>query len=458
MLIVFTCLFFISLLLIVRDSIVLNLHIVRSWKWSQKNNVIDNDLFLRSESVKPNIYVLIPVLQEQAVICKTLDHILKMKYNGLKQIIVITAEKEIKENNGVLKGTTPDIVQKHIDNNKLNKFVKIVHYTSIKGGKSEQLNCGLEYLLTEENIDRKNSYVTLYDADSRPEYPTFTKFSELIYSYYSKYKKLPTAIQQPSLFLRNFNDVSLYPKLEALFSTRWVLGHEIRAQLNSVKYKSNWRAPYAYVVGHGMYIRADFLENTKGFSVPYDDIHMGQRLDFLGKSIHPLTVYDICDVAPSTSEIVKQSGRWFGGGLIWSEFFRTIKLGVKTNPVRNVVLLLKGIVDSFSWMHYLLHFISLIFITLTTLDFNYLIISLVFISLDSILGIILMLKYLPNMGKISNVDIKLNSWSKIILCLLAPVRGIIRGIGPILWFAHLVKSFIKGDYELSKTARTINKN
>ncbi|MFJ7734162.1 glycosyltransferase [Lysinibacillus sp. NPDC097231] len=446
-------LYIITLILIIWDSVVLNINIIKSWKWSKASNTTLSKI--KELKMLPNIYILIPVLQEQDVICDTIDHILKMPYAGKKEILIITTEREIHESKD-WEGSTPAIVKQCVNNN-LYLDVKLLHYPNIKGGKSDQLNFGLDYLWHKKSIDRQNSYIALYDADSRPEINTFVRFSQFVNMYFKSRSTLPTAIQQPSLFMRNFNKVSLYPKLEALFATRWVLGHEIRTQLKSVIYKYSWNVPYAYVVGHGMFIKADFLEKTNGFSVPYDDIHMGQRLDFLGESIHPLPLFDICDIAPSMSEITKQSGRWFGNGLIWSEFLRTRKLGIKMNSIRSITLLFKGLIDSFSWMHYLLHYISLILISyLLPNKIIFVIATFTFVTLDSILGILIMLQYLKKFEIKINEELYLNKISKLLICIYAPFRGIIRGFGPILWLIQQLKYLLIGKYDLPKTARSKN--
>jgi hypothetical protein len=140
----------------------------------------------------------------------------------------------------------------------------------------------------------------------------------------------------------------------------------------------------------------DFLKQTNGWPDPIDDVPMGFRLDFAGIPIYPLPTYDCSEVAPDFKELVKQASRWSIPCLtIWKELKLTRKL-LPVRPVRAWTILWKGLIDSFSWIHYLLHILCLVVLLFITKEMSFGLVSLVCIYLDAGIGTWLMLKELSN--------------------------------------------------------------
>ncbi|MBA2678455.1 MAG: glycosyltransferase [Ktedonobacteraceae bacterium] len=440
-----------TFLWLIHDACLLNWHILSSWRWSIERHD-DASLCLKKA---PEVIILLPVLREQRQLQTTLQALEDLPYPGRKRIIVVTTEREIAENNGELGGTTVEIT-KHIlasRQQQPSSLYEHIHYPWVRGNKASQLNYAFREM-TKNQEDLSACYIGIYDADSHPAPDTLLRLFELIAREEERGHSWPIAIQQPALFFGNFQRVSWYLQLEALFQTRWVFGHEIRTLRASAR--SSCLVPYAYCVGHGMFIRADFLARTGGFPEPSEDVPLGHRLTFLALPIHPLPVYDVCDVAPRVSALIRQSGFWFcNAPLIWREYARLRTFHVSPRKTRSAILLLKGLLDIFSWVHYPLHLLALSFLLLHGTSFLYALLSLLMCYLDAGVGIVLMLSLFPACsslacGRVVSLRFGRKAW--LVLC--SPLRNIVRGVAPFLACWYLIQSLVlKRMNILPKTTR-----
>jgi cellulose synthase/poly-beta-1,6-N-acetylglucosamine synthase-like glycosyltransferase len=444
--------YILTLLQIIHDACVLNWHIPSSWRWSTKRQ----ECSLPYLEKVPELMILVPVLREQKQLQKTLQSLGTLPYPGKKCIIVVTTEREIAENHGEHCGTTVELAKDSIAELEQQhpSLYGHIHYPKVVGNKASQLNYAFREL-TKNRVDLSACYIGVYDADSRPASDTLLHIWELIAHEETMGRSWPIAMQQPALFLGNFQSVSWYLQLEALFETRWVFGHEIRQLRASTRSIAQFLAPYAYCVGHGMFIRADFLQKTGGFPEPSEDVPLGHRLTFLGIPIHPLPVYDVCDVAPRVSALIRQSGFWFSNApLIWREYYHVKRLHLPTRKVRSTILLVKGMLDLFSWMHYPLHAISLLFLLLHGFHILYAAFSILACYLDAGVGMVLMLSLLSAMSSVCCETIPTRFCVKVWLVLCSPLRNIVRGVAPFLACWYLVQSLIfKQVNVLPKTTR-----
>ncbi len=120
------------------------------------------------------------------------------------------------------------------------------------------------------------------------------------------------------------------------------------------------------------------------------------------------------------------------------------------------ILLLKGIIDIFTWIHYLLHFLTLFLLVLVGKTFL-LYITTALVILDSVLGSILIINIIPKISsKINNKIIFKSNIEKILIILISPIRGVVRGLAPLLWLINLIKSKFKGELVFHKTPRDLN--
>lgn len=204
-----------------------------------------------------------------------------------------------------------------------------------------------------------------------------------------------------------------------------------------------------------MFIRADFLQETGGFPEPAEDVPLGHRLTFLGIPIHPLPVFDVCDVAPHVSTLIRQSGFWFcNAPLIWREYIHVKRLHLATRRVRSALLLLKGMLDLFSWIHYSLHLISLLFLLFHGIHILYAGVSILAYYLDAGVGMLLMLTLFSTVPSAGGEMISLRFGAKLWLVLCSPLRNFVRSVAPLLACWYLIQSLLlKRENVLPKTTR-----
>ncbi|NVY97179.1 glycosyltransferase [Lactobacillus sp. DCY120] len=275
----------------------------------------------------PIIHIIVPVFNEQKVIIDTLQCLLKMDYPKEKLSINIV---------GTVSEHTIDYLNKNFKNNC--KFISL--YISPKSGKSNQVNYAIDQI-SDKIKNPKNEYILVYDADSNPSKNSLLSFRSRILEF-----DFPIALQQSTIYLKNFDSLGWYGKIESIFQLSRVLVYEVYGQLKTI----NSATAYTYMVGHGMCIRIDFLLKTGKFSVPYDDVHMGQRVRLFGEKIIPVNTMDVSDTAISFREIIRQSGGWLLGGLIITEFQRIKHYNnIHDLQVFWPIIYIKGIFDTLSW-------------------------------------------------------------------------------------------------------------
>jgi hypothetical protein len=395
------------------------------------------------------LIIFISVLREQNILEETLEYFARIPYRGKKQIVVITSEREIYEK-GSMSGTTPELASILVPkmNNKYPGVFTWIHSPFFNGtsNKSTQINYALKQLSDELVNYSDTTYIGLYDADSRPDLRTLEDISRII-----QQGVWPIAIQQPSLFIKNFEELNLYMKVESLFETRWALGHEVRTMRNSVKQHSDFLAPYAYCIGHGMFIRLDYLLQSGGYPKPMEDVPMGIRLDLSAIPIYPLPSYDISEVVTSFSQLIKQSGRWF---LCTINNFKEIincRHLFQEKPIRYITISYKWFIDIFTWMHYSLHLLTLIILVLVTENLAIIPISIIAFYLDAAVGIFVTQKILfkDDMSK-KYVNSKLENP---LIFLISPIRGFVRSLAPIMGLVELIRMNLFGSS--TKTEREV---
>lgn len=451
--IIFWALYVLTLFLILSEAAFLNWHIIPSWTWSRKQQ---DDPVLPMKAF-PEIILLLPVLREQRHLRRALRSLEDLSYPGPKRIVVITTEREIAEKRGEAAGTTVEMVKSLLVTRQGSDPVVFehMHFPHVVGNKASQLNYALQEIIKNQEM-LATTYIGVYDADSRPGKNTLLCLLQLVTREERNGRSWPIALQQPALFLGNFQRVSWYLQMEALFQTRWVFGHEIRTLRASTRFSSHLLAPYAYCVGHGMFIRADFLQRTGGFPEPSEDIPLGHRLAFLGIPIHPLPAYDVCEVAPRVSTLIRQSGFWFcNAPLIWHEYSRIRQFHMPTRKTSTITRLVKGMLDLFSWVHYPLHVFSLFLLLVNGAPLFSAFLSALVCYLDAGVGMVLMLVLFPVLSSLARgttVPMRLSAKIRFVLC--APLRPLVRGLAPIVACWYLGKTLLlKRENVFPKTSR-----
>ena len=150
---------FISLLTILFDKI-----IIKKQKKYKTNKYAD-------------IYVLLPAFKEQKIVKDTIDWFNSIKYKGKIKYIIITTEKEELENKTkiIKEKTTNEVVKKYLKQVKDYRFVHM-HYPKTNGNKSSQMNYAIN-IINEGIKNKENTYISVYDFDSRPDKETFNELN-----------------------------------------------------------------------------------------------------------------------------------------------------------------------------------------------------------------------------------------------------------------------------------------
>ena len=306
---------------------------------------------LATDLCLPNIVVLIPALNEAKTIIETLDYlsVLPAPDSVQIQIVVITTKKELTEEKPY-SASTQYAVENYIKASATEAAWPIIHieYPLLTGNKASQLNYAIRILSSTDIFE--NCYLCVYDADSRPEKHTFFSFYEKYINVLVTTSKRPEVLQQPSKFFKNFTKIPWLLQLEALCMMRRVFGIEIPAHRRS---EQNSIFPvYAYCIGHGMFVDWDYLKSIGGaFPEPHEDVPFGQQLSMRRVPIHSLASFDNCEVVDSVCSLRKQAGRWFINSLlIWDVFKK--ELHNNTRLIDCICILLHGMADCYSWMHY----------------------------------------------------------------------------------------------------------
>lgn len=291
---------------------------------------------------KIEFILLLPVLSEEKVIKNTLKYLSSFKYKlDRLKIIIITHQKELAIDNTNKKRknqNTIDSVKETIPelNRKLKKNVFLhYHYPYSEGIKSDQLNYALKKLMNQNSLifQNKNTYIGLYDADSISDKNTL-----MILTDDAVKNNFPLVYQQPVIYLKNYDFLpntidGLFMKSFALFQTRYSLGYEVPMFLNSSKNIKRPIGKMLYCLGHGLFIRADFLKKIGFFPTPIEDTRLGHILSYLKIKVKLLPSLAITEVAQKLVHLFRQSSVWFSGE---SYFYKDYKIASNLQQINKL--------------------------------------------------------------------------------------------------------------------------
>lgn len=287
--------------------------------------------------LSPNICILLPVLREEKIINAALQNFSRMHYPKEKlKIVVVTTEREFE--NGHIHPNS--IEETQVELPKLNaacgyeKFLHI-HYPFQTGVKSDQLNYALAELehLSPAFFDEK-TYIGVYDIDSTIPADTLALLASD-----ATQNDFPNIYQQPSLYFKNFNvhDNGIHGFLSRGFSflqTTYAFSYENYNFLKqSELLKKNaffLRYTMRYCIGHGLFVRRDYLKRLGLFPTPIEDTRLGHIISYLKEDIRLLPVFDTIGVAHGIRESIRQASVWFWGEAL---FVEDIKIARKVMPV-----------------------------------------------------------------------------------------------------------------------------
>lgn len=333
---------FIGTIMLLR-AISTTVFLFQSLTWLKRHNL--SYKINSKDNNKPNVYILIPALREQKRIIGTMEYFLKFFKGSKVKLVIITTQREFEKHfDGP---STFKVVKNFIERKKLSSRVYLLDYPNKSGIKAHQLNYALSHI-------SKDSFITVYDADSRPHPNTLEAFYSTLYKY-------PDAkvFQQSAVFLKNYDGLSnLFLKASAILQTRWTLTHEIPRLLRQSIFKNKTvkLLAYAHVVGHGLIIAKKTLKEVGGFPTYTitEDLFLGYLLRSQGYNIYPLPLLELADVPTTIKGLWDQKYVWFFGPLKVITYLRYTLLHKNELGVKNLLvpytMTVEGLLTTLAWL------------------------------------------------------------------------------------------------------------
>lgn len=372
-----------------------------------------------------NILILIPVLREQAVIIKTMNHFRQLQIEGIGLYIAIAGTIREKKVDGTL--STKEVVSEWINTHKRSNIENDVQYYFFEandqmGDRATQLNFAVNEFITTTGV--KIDLIGVYDADSLPSANTLCS---VIHSYEIDGKLV--ACQQPVQFVDAANEMSkskANPVLvaNAIYQSTWSMIRELPSWIKYYEHSLKSHRLYkrnVYLIGHGEFLT---YEQYLKFKFPEhevtDGIQLGYRLSMSNKPIKPILDFCSDDVPHQVGQLIQQHKRWFGGCMRLIEAYSWSKNNFSTKAVWQ---LLDGFWSQFCWAWASL--ICIFFLAVGAIyDWQ---------TLGTVLAVLVLVycyvipalahNFLP-----AKINVRLIDW----LCL--PIAIAIKGIGPNLYF------------------------
>jgi len=400
----------------------------QSFKLIAQANVDTNE----PGGVQPRFLIVLPVLREQVVFGRMIEHFLRFVTNSnYVQIIIVTAAIEsIGRQNSLLRADdlveslskgmskerlclkfrgvlprpallslydstaalpreaigdlvaeaftqwpeTQDLVNQFIDAHSEEVANVISHYTYPESDATmaRQINYAVQQELqyrSRSDLEKRLTYVTIYNADSQPSLHTLKSVIGLIKSHSTDVDCWPQVIQQSALFAGNIAGFAKSPQGYvlrglSLLQTRWTLTREIPRLIRQSRiysfsmrhsplwYRQLFLSPLGHCVGHGLFIRLDLFEGMGGVptSTVNEDLPLGYCFSARRIPIYPLPCLEIADSPDSIIETILQKKRWFWSYLQYPmcrDLAEYLDLGDANSRLS---LLLQGLFQGLAWL------------------------------------------------------------------------------------------------------------
>lgn len=276
----------------------------------------------------PKIVIVLPAFEEAKTIEETVKYFSSWQHaQGEVSVLVVTTEKEDKNRKGI---STFRIVREIL---KKYSNLKLLHYPYVAGNKADQINYAVSNLKNIYSFGKlKDIFLAIYDVDSRPNRDTLKIFFQCLRAY-------PQAniFQQSAIFFGNYQKyrgnifTKLFLKAAAVEQTRFTLAHEIPRIRREYKFCTASRGllnsvTYAHCAGHGLFIRASYLEQIKLPSNYYpEDMFYGFIASSLREPILPLPVLDNSEMPILIRDLFLQRASWFLGPFLGQRYRRYVK-------------------------------------------------------------------------------------------------------------------------------------
>lgn len=444
-----------------------------------KNILKKQSSFLKAKSLDTNIIIAIPCLREQNIIEETLNHFLSLVNNKSNIfIVVVTTQKEEFEkkkkfsdidnickdllnnvdvntliyrynellptkdiydlvgycqnnNKNDIKNyvtkvidkslTTFDVVSNWIKNNKINfTNVYLCNYPLNEGFMADQLNYlvqNVQNIIKDKKFDKGKTFLAVYNADSRPGKETINQVFNTIAS-----NKNVKIIQQYSCSTLNWNKLTNLMKGFALYQSNF----ELRCGLINSSLFSKFLL--SYVVGHGLYIRLDKLEEMNGFQTDFwcEDIYMSGYLRNENTKIYSIFAVESMETPLSLKIQIRQSAVWFKTAFQHYKILKHVAKKQKHVSFSGICWLIQEIRATLVWLLLPFFILYSFFYPLFANEK----VLLIFISIMSYIFMIVG-TYLPTAKLIEKLENNSKINSKIKILFFTSISLLFSSIGPI---------------------------
>lgn len=254
--------------------------------------------------------------------------------------------------------------------------------------------------------------------------------------------------QQPSFYTKNWKGVNVFGRCFALLQSQYACGYEINMW-------KKWRSlfvPMRYCVGHGLFIRFNFLKKVGFFPSPIEVTRLGHICSYLEENIAVIPRFDNCEVAPRLLDRIRQNSVWFSGEV---RFFEGLFLAKKIQPIPFILsawLILYKLWRTTVWMFKGIIILGILILTFYTKNLIAVLGLMIYfyVPLLALLG--LNKKITDELGQ----DNLLNK--SIFLGILFPLEMIFMSLGP--WYAivkYTISKISGNEFSYPKTPRRITK-
>lgn len=352
-----TLFFFLITITLIRASIA-NVSMLWVISW------LKTSLLTIDKNTEKHFIIVIPVLREQKVIRETVNHFLNADYPKDKlTLLVVTTEREFVQSsqNETRSETTMVVVDRlksEVNEKYGQEIIQSIHYSDAQGKMVDQLNYAFDYILEFFSFDRKNLFVAIYNADSKPNKQTFSAISK--FSNQSNGR----VFQQSALFFDNWHQIEnsrgfferKYLQANAVLQSRWTLAHEIPRFFRQSYFLKRWkrRMFLSHCVGHGLFLRGDLIKEIRKMptGTVTEDLFFGYVLSLLSEPIQSVPVMEMAETPSAFSEALKQKYVWFFGPLDHFHYDRYFSLHYPSsaNGLLRKWFAIQGIAPAFIWM------------------------------------------------------------------------------------------------------------
>ena len=229
-----------------------------------------------------------------------------------------------------------------------NKVFRHVHYPHRAGNKASQMNYALDMLRKEGHISEAvSTYIGVYDADSRPPPSSLLALSV------AANQDRAAAFQQYPIYLGDVDESGYFMNSEAWLQTAHSVCVEIPRQLSvnsAITANKRFGSTFTYCIGHGEFLRADWLLNVQfPEKPPIDDLPTGIMLSLAQQRIVPLPIFDLCGVPHSIFDLFRQTANWFLAQSDYQGPFERAKSFGLVPPLRRIRCVIEQLITNIGW-------------------------------------------------------------------------------------------------------------